>query len=85
MIPFMARVSVRRGSRAFRLWIPLAIAWLLLLPIVLVLLPIAIVACLIARVDPLGAIGTFWAILCGVQGSEIEVENSSGSISIYVF
>ena len=85
MIPFMARVSVRRSSRAFRLWIPLALVWLLLLPLVLVLLPLAFVACLVARVDPLAAIGTGWAILCGVQGSEIEVENSSGSISIYVF
>lgn len=85
MIPFVARISVRRGSRDFRLWIPLAIVWLLLLPAMLLLVPLVLISCLIARVDPLDALGFFWAILCGIQGSEFEVESAGRSISIYVF
>ncbi len=85
MIPFVARISVRRGTRHLRLWIPLAIVWLLLLPALLLLIPLGLVACVITRVDPLRAAGSLWSILCGVQGSEIEFENSGGSVSIYVF
>jgi hypothetical protein len=51
----------------------------------LLLLPLVLVACLVARVDPLDALAFFWAILCGIQGSEIEVESARQSISIYVF
>jgi len=85
MIPFVARITVQRGSRNFRLWIPLAIIWLLLLPAMLLLLPLVLIACLIAHVDPLDAVAFFWAILCGIQGSEIEVQSVGQSISIYVF
>lgn len=85
MIPFVARVSVRRGSRNFKLWIPLMIVWLLLLPALLLLLPLVVVACLVARVDPFDALAFFWVILCGIQGSEVEVESAGQSISIFVF
>ena len=85
MIPFVARISVRHGSRDFRLWIPLAIVWLLLLPTTLLLVPLGLIACLIARVDPLVAVRSLCAILCGVQGTELEIESARRSISIYVF
>jgi len=85
MIPFVARITFRRGSRNFRLWIPLAIVWLLLLPAMLLLLPLFLIGCLIARIDPLDAVASLWAILCGVQGSEVEVGTAVQSISIYVF
>jgi hypothetical protein len=67
------------------LWIPLALVWLLLLPALLLLLPLVLVACLVARVDPLDAVAFLWAILCGIQGSEVEVQSAGQSISIYVF
>ena len=38
MIPFVAVVSLRnQESRTFRLWIPLVLIWLLLLPIAILL------------------------------------------------
>jgi len=85
MIPFVARISVRRGPRDFRIWFPLAIVWLLLLPALLLLVPLGLIACLVARVDPLRAVSTLWAILFGVQGSEVELQSTRGSVSIYVF
>ncbi len=85
MIPFVARVTLERGPRSVHLWIPLAIVWLLLLPALLLLLPLVLVACLVARVPPRDAFAFFWALLCGIQGSEIEVRNAGGAFSVYVF
>jgi hypothetical protein len=85
MIPFIARINVRHGSRQFRLWIPLALVWLLLLPIVLVLLPFFVLICVIGRVNPFVALGALWEILCGTRGAEVEFGDLGTAVSIYVF
>ncbi len=41
MIPFVAEVNIRhRRQRNFEFWIPLALLWILLLPLVILLLQI---------------------------------------------
>jgi hypothetical protein len=53
MIPFVAVVSLRsQESRTIRLWIPLILIWLLLLPLAVLLSPFIFVACLFCRVNP---------------------------------
>ena len=85
MIPFVARVSVRHKRRDFRIWIPLALVWMLLLPVVLILSPLFVIACVVARVRPLQALSVCWDIVVSTKDSQIEVANSTTSFSIYVF
>ena len=55
MIPFVAVVSLRnQESRTIRLWIPLILIWLLLLPLAVLLSLFIFIACLFCRVNPFG-------------------------------
>jgi hypothetical protein len=86
MIPLVAAVSVRnKRSRGFRLWIPLALVWLLLLPLVLLLLPVAFVACWVGRIDPFEALPALWRILCALKGGNVEFDSDGSSVAIHVF
>lgn len=86
MIPLVASISVRsKRRRGFRLWIPLALIWLLLLPVVVLLLPVAWFACWASRVDPLRAGSAFWQILCSLNGANVEVQDRNLSFLIHVF
>ena len=50
MIPFVAVVGLRdHESRTFRLWVPLFLIWLLLLPLAVLLSPFIFIACLYAQ------------------------------------
>jgi len=86
MIPFAADVSVRhRGNRAWSLWIPLSIVWLLLLPLVILLLPIFCIACWIADVDPFHAIAVLWRVLTSLNDTEISVDKPELSLSVHIY
>ncbi len=86
MIPRVGVVSVRHwhNSRNFRLWIPLFLLWLLLLPFALLALPVFLVVCLISRVNPLEAIATFWHILTALKDTHIEVDNRNALVLIQI-
>ena len=57
-----------RPPRRFRLWIPILLVWVLLLPFALLLAPLVFVACLMARVDPFRGVAGFWPLFCGPRG-----------------
>jgi len=64
MIPFVAVVSLRdHESRTFRLWVPLFLIWVLLLPLAVLLSPFIFIACLACRVNPLRGVAVMWQIL----------------------
>ena len=86
MIPMVGVISVRNWphSRSFRLWIPLFLLWILLVPLSLLALPAFIVVCLVSRVNPLAAIATFWSILVGLKDTHIEVENRNALMLIRI-
>jgi hypothetical protein len=86
MIPLVGVISVRHWprSRSFRLWIPLFLLWILLLPLALVALPILLIVCLIARVNPLEVIATFWNILAGLRDTHIEINNRDALVLIRI-
>ena len=68
MIPFVAVVSVPdRRSHTFRLWIPLFLVWLLVLPLGLLLLPAVFIGGLVCRVNPFRALSVVWQILERVE------------------
>lgn len=85
MIPWIATVRIGHASgRGFRLWVPLAGVWLLLLPVALLLAPLVVGACLVGRVNPLRAFRVFWGILDGVRGTRVEVAGGGHSVLVWI-
>jgi hypothetical protein len=84
MIPLLVLLDLR-GSRSLRLWLPLFLAWLLLLPIVLVVLPFALLTLLLCRIDPWRAIAAFWGALAGTRGTHIEFATAKNSILVHIY
>jgi hypothetical protein len=85
MIPFVAMVSVRgKESRTFRLWVPLFLVWLLLMPLAIVLSPVIFILCLVCRVNPFRGFATVWQLLCALSHTECEVEHGSAGMSFYI-
>ena len=85
MIPFVAVVSLRnQESRTFRLWIPLVLIWVLLLPVGILLSPFIFIACLFCRVNPLRGVVLMWQILNALNDTELEVEHRSAGMSFHI-
>jgi uncharacterized membrane protein SpoIIM required for sporulation len=85
MIPFVAVVSLRNHeSRTFRLWIPLFLIWLLLLPLGILLSPFIFIACLICCVNPLRGVALMWQILNAMTDTQLEVEHRSAGMSFHI-
>jgi hypothetical protein len=85
MIPFVAVVSLRnQESRTFRLWIPLALIWFLLLPLGILLSPFIFIACLVCRVNPLRGVAVLWQILNALTDSQLDVEHRTAGLSFHI-
>jgi hypothetical protein len=76
MIPLVATITMGRDSTY---WIPLAIIWILLSPMLLLLFPLAIV-----KVNPFRTIGVLWQILTASKGSEFEVQLRGRTVQVSV-
>jgi uncharacterized membrane protein len=90
MIPFVAVVSLRnQESRTFRIWIPLFLIWLLLLPLGVLLSPFIFIACLVCRgldcrVNPFDGVAVMWQIWWALNDTELEVEHRSAGMSFHI-
>ncbi len=85
MIPFVAVVSLRnQESRTFRLWIPLFLLWLLLIPLGILLSPFIFLGFLLCRVNPFRGIAVLWQILAGLADTRLEVEHRSAGLSFHI-
>lgn len=85
MIPFVAVVSLRNHeSRTFRLWIPLLLVWLLLLPLAVLLSPFIFIASLACRVNPFRGVAVLWQILNALNQTQFEFENRSAGMSFHI-
>ncbi len=86
MIPLVAVVSLRgRESRTLRVWVPLFLLWLLLVPLAVLLSPVIFIVFLVCRVNPFRAFSVGWQILRALNDTEVEIEHPSAGISICVF
>ncbi len=85
MPPLIVRLHVQTNAgRQVRLWIPLFLLWLLMLPFVAVMLPVLFIVCVVLDVDPFPALGAIWSLLCATTGSHIEVEAPDASVYFHV-
>jgi hypothetical protein len=85
MPPLVIRLHVEtHAGRQMRLWIPLFLLWLLMLPFVAIMLPVLFITCVVLDVDPFPALGAIWSVLCAFTGSHIEVEAPDASVFFHV-
>jgi len=85
MIPFVAVVRLRsQESRTLRLWIPLVLIWLLLLPLGILLSPFIFIACLVCRVNPLRGVAVLWQILNALTDTQLDVEHRTVGVSFHI-
>jgi hypothetical protein len=86
MIPFVAVVSLRgRKSRTLRIWVPLILLWLFLVPLGVLLSPLVFIVFLACRVNPFRAFSVGWQILYALNDTEFEIDHPSAGVSICVF
>jgi hypothetical protein len=85
MIPLFAVIGFRTSrQRTFRLWLPLFLVWLLLLPAVLVLFPFFLVGCLILDLNAFKAIAAGWNLMAGLRGTHVEVNDPKNYILLRI-
>ena len=82
--PLSATVHVKpAGWRwGLRLWLPLFLVWLLLIPLILLSLPFLFIAAAIFGFKLLRTLGSVLALLAGFKNSHVEVENSTARVSV---
>jgi hypothetical protein len=79
----IVHVDFPRGPN-FRLWLPLFLLWvpaILLAPFVLLAL---LIACVLARVPFWRSIATFWALLCGLPGTDVRVSTEGNHVLVRI-
>ncbi|MBS0473454.1 MAG: hypothetical protein JSR60_20460 [Proteobacteria bacterium] len=86
-VPMLAIVQIlpAKSRRTLRLWVPLFLVWLLLLPFAVVLLPLYFVMCAVMDIAPFRTLGAFFAVLGSVAGTHVEVDSPDASVFIHVY
>jgi len=80
--PLTATVHVKTGRFGLRLWLPLFLFWLLLLPLVILALPFLFAAALVFGIRFWASIRATLAVLAGFHGTSVEIERPSARVFI---
>ena len=82
--PLSASVHVKpRGWRfAIRLWLPLFLFWLLLLPLLILALTFLFIAAVIFGIRFWKSLGAVFALMASTRGTEVEVEKPGARIFV---
>jgi hypothetical protein len=85
--PMLAIVHIlpARGRRALRLWVPLFLVWLILLPFALILLPVYFVMCAVMDIAPFRTLSAFFGLLGAMGGTHIEVDSPDASVFVHIY
>lgn len=86
MPPLVARLRIDRArdGRSVKLWLPLFVLWLLLLPIAIVTLPvIAVVVAGLGR-NPFAIFAAYWGVLCALCGAQVEIDTRRAVVFVHV-
>lgn len=81
LAPYPAKCHPRKGTRLF---VPLFLVLLLLLPIALIVLPILFVMSALSDVDLLPGIRAAFFLLWGLRGTKVDVEARNSHFSFHV-
>ncbi|MBL6853886.1 MAG: hypothetical protein ISS15_00365 [Alphaproteobacteria bacterium] len=81
----IVHILPNRAHRGLRLWVPVFLIWILLLPFVLVLLPVFFILCAVIDIHPFRTLGAFLQLLGSLGGTHIEVDNPDTSVFIHVY
>jgi hypothetical protein len=85
MIPLWMNIAICGERRKFfRLWLPLFLLWILLLPFALLALPVIAILWLLfgrgAVVKPIA----LWQVFAGMRGTLIDIDHPHGSVFIKI-
>lgn len=84
-IPMVARLQIRkRSGRRLRIWFPLFLLWLLVLPFLIVSLPVLTVALWMLGRRPFAIFAAYWGVLSALSGTDIEVNGRRSSVFMHV-
>ena len=85
MIPLVAVVSLNsKDRRTFKLWVPLVLVWILLVPLALIFSPIIFIVCLLCRVNPFRMFAVTWQILTALKDTKVEVGQRTAAVSVCI-
>ena len=85
MIPQLVTVRYRRtDGRWLRLYIPVVPVLLMLSPLLLLVVLAGVVACLIFRIDPVGALRGAGHLFCALRGARFEIEEGRTAFLVSV-
>jgi hypothetical protein len=85
MTPSIALVHIETPQqRPIRLWLPLFLLWIPLLLLAPFILLLILVVCIVGQINPWHAISTFWAILCSLPGTEVNVRADGNHVRVKI-
>ena len=85
MTPNIAIVHVQNPYwRGIRLWLPLFLLWIPLILLSPLILLVVFGLRPAGRINPWQAIATFWAILCGLRGTEVRVTADGNKVFVRI-
>jgi hypothetical protein len=85
MTPNIAIVHVENAHwRGIRLWLPLFLLWIPLILLSPLILLVVLAVCLAGRVNPLRAIAAFWAVSCGLPGTDVRVCSEGNRVTVRI-
>jgi hypothetical protein len=73
------------SHRKLRLWMPLLLIWVLLLPFLLALLPVYFVTCAVLDLRPFKTLGAFFMVLASLGGTHLEVCTPRASVFVHIY
>ena len=85
MIPLWMSIAICGERRKFfRLWLPLFLLWILLLPFALLALPVLALFWLFGSRGAFAKTLAFWQMFAGLRGTLIDIDHPHGSVFIKI-
>ena len=85
MIPLWMSIGACSEERQFvRLWLPLFLLWILLLPIAVLTLPVLAILWLIYGRSALAKPLALWQIFASMRGTLVDIDHPDGSVFIRI-
>ena len=85
MIPLFATIHVRRAGGVIRLWAPIFLLWILMIPIAILLAIPLLIVCLIRGVSPIESSVAIAGIIGGLAGTRVEVDSPTATVLVRIF